>query len=83
MNDYAISKWVNEMQILNSAAMFGTETVRVRLFNVYGVGEHYTPYRGWIPKFIYKAMRMSLTLFTWVTNVHLNMLRISAEHSLT
>jgi dTDP-glucose 4,6-dehydratase len=56
MNDYAISKWVNELQILNSAAMFGTETVRVRLFNVYGVGEHYTPYRGWIPKFIYKAM---------------------------
>jgi len=57
MNDYAISKWVNEMQILNSAAMFRTDSVRVRLFNVYGVGEHYTPYRGWIPKFIYKAMR--------------------------
>jgi dTDP-glucose 4,6-dehydratase len=57
MNDYAISKWVNEMQILNSATMFGTESVRVRLFNVYGVGEHYTPYRGWIPKFIYKAIR--------------------------
>ena len=56
MNDYAISKWVNEMQILNSAAMFGTESVRMRLFNVYGVGEHYTPYRGWVPKFIYKAM---------------------------
>jgi dTDP-glucose 4,6-dehydratase len=57
MNDYAISKWVNEMQILNSAAMHGTESVRVRLFNVYGVGEHYTPYRGWIPKFIFKALR--------------------------
>jgi dTDP-glucose 4,6-dehydratase len=57
MNDYAISKWVNEMQILNSAAMFQTESVRVRLFNVYGVGERYTPYRGWIPKFIYKAIR--------------------------
>ena len=56
MNDYAIVKWVNELQIMNSAAMFGTETVRVRLFNVYGPGEHYTPYRGWIPKFIYKAM---------------------------
>ena len=56
MNDYAIAKWVNELQILNSAAMFGTETVRVRLFNVYGPGEHYTPYRGWIPKFIYKAL---------------------------
>lgn len=57
MNDYAIAKWVNELQIMNSAAMFGTETVRVRLFNVYGIGEHYTPYRGFIPKFIYKALR--------------------------
>jgi dTDP-glucose 4,6-dehydratase len=57
MNDYAIVKWVNELQIINSASMFGTETVRVRLFNVYGPGEHYTPYRGWIPKFIYKALR--------------------------
>jgi dTDP-glucose 4,6-dehydratase len=57
MNDYAISKWVNELQILNSASMFKTETVRVRLFNLYGPGEHYTPYRGWIPKFIFKALR--------------------------
>ncbi|MDX1814128.1 MAG: NAD(P)-dependent oxidoreductase [Candidatus Bathyarchaeia archaeon] len=56
MNDYALSKWVNELQILNSAAMFGTETVRVRLFNLYGPGEHYTPYRGWIPKFIFRAL---------------------------
>jgi len=56
MNDYAITKWVNELQIMNSAAMFGTETVRVRLLNVYGPGEHYTPYRGFIPKFIYKAL---------------------------
>ena len=56
MNDYAISKWVNELQIMNSEKMFGTESVRVRLFNVYGPGEHYTPYRGWIPKFIYKAL---------------------------
>jgi dTDP-glucose 4,6-dehydratase len=56
MNDYAMTKWVNELQILNSAAMFGTETVRVRLFNVYGPGEYYTPYRGWIPKFMFKAL---------------------------
>jgi dTDP-glucose 4,6-dehydratase len=56
MNDYAIAKWVNELQVLNSAAMFRTETVRVRLFNVYGPGEHYTPYRGWIAKFIYNAI---------------------------
>jgi dTDP-glucose 4,6-dehydratase len=57
MNDYAMSKWVNEMQIINSTLMYGTETVRVRLFNVYGPGEYYTPYRGFIPKFIYKAFR--------------------------
>jgi len=64
MNDYAIAKWVNELQILNSAAMFGTETVRVRLFNVYGPGEHYTPYRGWVPKFIFKALHdESYTVF--------------------
>ena len=56
MNDYAMTKWVNEMQILNSAAMYGTETVRIRLFNVYGPGEHYSPYRGVIPIFIYKAL---------------------------
>lgn len=56
MNDYAMSKWASEMQVLNSAEMFGTETVRVRPFNVYGPGEHYTPYRGFVPKFIYLAL---------------------------
>ena len=56
MNDYAMTKWVNEMQILNSASMFGTESVRVRLFNVYGPREHFTPYRGFVPKFVYKAL---------------------------
>jgi dTDP-glucose 4,6-dehydratase len=56
MNDYAISKWVNELQILNSQDMYQTETVRVRLFNVYGPGERYTSFRGFIPKFIYLAL---------------------------
>lgn len=56
MNDYAMTKWVGEMQVINSASMFGTETVRVRPFNIYGPGEHYTPYRGFIPKFIFSAM---------------------------
>jgi dTDP-glucose 4,6-dehydratase len=56
MNDYAISKWVNELQALNSAARFGTETVRVRLFNTYGPGEHYTPFRSVICIFIYSAL---------------------------
>jgi dTDP-glucose 4,6-dehydratase len=56
MNDYAISKWANELQILNSAKMHGTENVRVRLFNVYGPHEHYSPYRGAVPVFIYSAL---------------------------
>ena len=56
MNDYAMTKWVNEMQVLNSAAMFGTETVRVRPVNAYGPGEEYTPYRGVVPTFIYKGL---------------------------
>ena len=37
-------------------SQFGTETVRVRPVNCYGPGEHYTPYRGFIPKFIYHAL---------------------------
>jgi len=56
LNDYAISKWVSEMQIMNSASMFGTETVRVRLFNTYGPGEYYSPYRSVICRFIYSAL---------------------------
>jgi dTDP-glucose 4,6-dehydratase len=36
--------------------MFGTETVRVRPVNCYGPHEHYTPYRGFIPKFIYHSL---------------------------
>jgi dTDP-glucose 4,6-dehydratase len=56
MNDYALSKWVNELQILNSASMDGTESVRVRLFNVYGPHEHYSPYRGVVPVFIYRTL---------------------------
>jgi dTDP-glucose 4,6-dehydratase len=46
LNDYAMTKWVNELQILNSTSMKGTETVRVRLFNTYGPGEFYSPYRS-------------------------------------
>jgi len=56
LNDYAMSKWVNEMQIMNSADLHETETVRVRLFNTYGPGEYYSPYRSVICKFIYHAL---------------------------
>jgi len=56
MNDYAISKWVNEMQILNSAERFDTQTVRVRLFNTYGPGEYYSEYRSVVCQFVYRAL---------------------------
>ncbi len=56
MNDYAMSKWVNETQIRNSAIQYGTETVIVRLFNTYGPGEWYHPYRSVNCKFCYHAL---------------------------
>jgi len=56
MNDYAMSKWVNEMQIRNSAKQHGTETVVVRLFNTYGPGEYYSPYRSVNCRFLYAAL---------------------------
>ena len=56
MNDYAISKWANEMQIRNSIEMFNTETVVIRLFNTYGPGEYYHPYRSVNCKFCYHAL---------------------------
>jgi dTDP-glucose 4,6-dehydratase len=56
MNDYAISKWANEMQIRNSMKIFDTQTVIVRLFNTYGPGEYYHPYRSVNCKFCYHAL---------------------------
>jgi dTDP-glucose 4,6-dehydratase len=56
MNDYAMTKWVNEMQIMNSASMYQTETVRVRLFNTYGPGEFYSPYRSVNCVFCYRLL---------------------------
>jgi len=65
MNDYAISKWVNELQIHNSELMYGTETVRVRLFNTYGPVEYYSPYRSVICMFCYRALHnMPYTVYT-------------------
>lgn len=46
MNDYAMTKLVNEMQVANSAKLHGTTSVVVRIFNTYGPGEFYSPYRS-------------------------------------
>jgi len=56
LNDYAMTKWVNEMQIRNSGLQSGTQTVVVRLFNTYGPGEYYSPYRSVNCRFLYCAL---------------------------
>lgn len=64
MNDYAMTKWVGELQCLNSADMFGTETVRVRPVNCYGPHEYYSRYRGVIPIFVYRCLqRLPFTVY--------------------
>lgn len=56
MNDYAISKWVNEMQISNSVLMNGTESVIFRIFNTYGPGETFNEYRSALSRFIFSIL---------------------------
>jgi len=56
LNDYAMTKWVNEMQVRNATAQYGTESVVVRLFNTYGPGEYYSPYRSVNCRFLYCAL---------------------------
>ncbi len=64
MNDYAISKWANEMQIRNSISIFNTKTVIIRLFNTYGPGEYYHPYRSVNCKFCYHALhKLPITVY--------------------
>ncbi|MEQ8176339.1 MAG: NAD(P)-dependent oxidoreductase [Syntrophomonadaceae bacterium] len=56
LNDYAISKWVNELQINNARHTSGNQIMTVRLFNTYGPGEYYTPFRSAVCVFCYKAL---------------------------
>jgi dTDP-glucose 4,6-dehydratase len=57
LNDYAMTKWVNEQQIRNSHRQFNTKSVIVRLFNTYGPGERFSEYRSVNCRFLYHAMR--------------------------
>lgn len=58
LNDYAMTKWVNEMQIRNAAMLHvqPLKSVIVRLFNTYGPGEYYSPYRSVNCRFLYSAL---------------------------
>ncbi len=55
-NDYAVTKWVNEIQCMNFEKRFGSEIVRLRFFNAYGPGEYYHNYRSVVCLFCYRAL---------------------------
>ena len=53
LNDYAISKWVNEQQIQNSIDMHNLDSIIFRIFNTYGPGEEFNEYRSAVSRFIH------------------------------
>lgn len=55
-NDYAVTKWVNEIQVMNFEKRYGTPIVRLRFFNAYGPGEFYHNYRSVVCLFCYRAL---------------------------
>lgn len=55
-NDYATTKWVNEIQIMNFEKRHGNQCMRLRFFNAYGPGEHYHNYRSVVCLFCYRAL---------------------------
>ena len=56
-NDYALSKWANEVQVINFEKKYESPIVRLRLFNAYGPGEYYHSYRSVVCLFIYRAFK--------------------------
>jgi dTDP-glucose 4,6-dehydratase len=55
-NDYATTKWVNEVQIMNFERRWDSPIMRLRFFNAYGPGEYYHHYRSVICLFGYRAL---------------------------
>ncbi|MBX6377402.1 MAG: NAD(P)-dependent oxidoreductase [Clostridia bacterium] len=55
-NDYALTKWVNELQAVHFQERYGLPIMRLRFFNAYGPGEHYHPYRSVVCLFVYRAL---------------------------
>lgn len=55
-NEYALSKWANEVQIVNFANRHDIDAVRLRFFNAYGPGEGYHPYRSVVALFCHRAL---------------------------
>lgn len=57
LNDYAISKFVGEIQCNNFRKRYGSKIMMLRFFNAYGPGEYYTPYRSVVCLFCYHAIK--------------------------
>lgn len=55
-NEYALSKWANEVQIVNYSRRHDLDAIRLRFFNAYGPGEHYHPYRSVVSLFCHRAL---------------------------
>ena len=55
-NEYALSKWANEVQIVNFSRRHDLDAVRLRFFNAYGPGESYHPFRSVIALFCHRAL---------------------------
>ena len=56
-NEYALSKWANERQILAFRGWRSElRATRLRFFNAYGPGEPYNPYRSVVALFCAKAL---------------------------
>jgi dTDP-glucose 4,6-dehydratase len=55
-NEYALSKWVQERQVLIAARNHGLKAVLLRFFNAYGPGEVYSPYRSVVCLFCYRML---------------------------
>jgi len=56
-NDYAISKWVNELQCKNFIDRYKNQIMIPRFFNAYGPGEYYNNYRSVVCLFCYRALK--------------------------
>lgn len=55
-NQYALSKYTNERQIQIAVRNHGLRAVILRMFNVYGPPERYSPFRSVVCQFAYKLL---------------------------
>jgi dTDP-glucose 4,6-dehydratase len=63
-NVYALSKWVQERQVMIATKNRGLRAVTLRFFNAYGEGEYYSNYRSVVCLFCYRLMHgMPITVY--------------------